>query len=300
MFAYDNKCLRMITNVFKTIPIWILKTKMIVLSFNVHLNRLQTKTRMRLRNSNHSQQIRAVCDRMARRLRGVRRRPARRNPISKQRKMVWTKKLTQKCQNKMMLVRIYELWTNNTRKWKTIRNKLWKMMLIKKRFLRTKFMNDWISHWTVYQNQLTYSTSIQTEGLKRSKMKWHIKLIKIKNNLITQMWIEKIKLAKFLHVHKIPRFDHSNCSCGASKQTSEHVMMNCFLMPKKDEIWRAVGGAAKNYRRLMTTFKTAKALTRWFIKMNLLFMFSLAKNQLYWGNLMTKRFDDEKIWWCGI
>ena len=60
-------------------------------------------------------------------------------------------------------------------------------MLIKKQFLRTKFMNDWISHWMIYQNQLTYSTSVQVEDLKRLKMKWHIKLIKIKNNLIIQI-----------------------------------------------------------------------------------------------------------------
>ena len=296
----QNKCLRMITNAFKTIPIWILKTKMIVSSFNVHLNRLQAEIRMRLRNSDRSQQIRAVCDRVTRRLRGARGRPARRNSTPGQRKMAWTKELTQKCQNKMVLIKACEPWTNNTRKRKTVKNKLRKTVLIKKRFLRTKFMNDWISHWMVYQNQLIYSTPIQAEDLGRLRMKWHIKLMKMKNNLITQMRIKKIELAKFLHVHKISRFDHSNCFCGASKQTSKHVMMNCSLMPKKNEIWRTVNDAAKNYRRLMTIPKTTKTLTRWFIKANLLFMFSLTKNQLYWGNLMTKKFDDEKIWWCGI
>ena len=173
-FVIQNKCLRLITNVFKIILIWILKIKMIGLLFNVHLNKLQTKIKMRLRNSNCSQQIKIVCDRMARRLRDVKRRPARRNLIPKQKKMIWTKKLTQKCQNKMMLIKIYESWTNNTRKWKTIKNEMWKMMLIKKQFLRTKFMNDWISYWLIYQNQLTYSTSVQAEDLKKSKMKSHI------------------------------------------------------------------------------------------------------------------------------
>ena len=89
----------------------------------------------------------------------------------KTKKMIWTKKLMQKCQNKMMLIRIYESWTNNTRKRKTIKNKSWKTILIKKRFLCTKFMNDWISHWMIYQNQLTCSTPIQTKNLKRLKMK---------------------------------------------------------------------------------------------------------------------------------
>ena len=168
-------------------------------------------------------------------------------------------------------------------------------MLIKKRFLRTKFINDWTSHWMIYQNQLTYSTPVQAEGLKRLKMKWHIKLVKMKSNLITQMRTEKIELVKFLHVHKIPGFNHSNCFCETNKQTSKHVMMDCSLMSKKNEIWRTVNGAAKNYRRLMTIFKMMKTLTRWFIKANLLPMFSLTRNQLYWRNLMTKRFNNKKF-----
>ena len=84
----QNKYLCMITNVFKTISIQILKTKMIVLLFNVYLNRLQAKTRMRLRDSNRSQQIKAACDRMTRRLRGAKKWPACRNFISKQKKMI--------------------------------------------------------------------------------------------------------------------------------------------------------------------------------------------------------------------
>ena len=111
------------------------------------------------------------------------------------------------------------------------------------------------------------------------------------------MWIEKIELAKFLHTHKIPKFDHLNCFCGANKQTSEYMMMNCSLMSKKNKIWRTVSDAVKNYHRLMIIFKTMKTLTKWFIKTNLLSMFSLIKNQLYWKNLIMKKFDDEKIWW---
>ena len=57
------------------------------------------------------------------------------------------------------------------------------------------------------------------------------------------MRIEKIGFAKFLHVYKIPGFDHSNCFCGVSKQMSKYVIMNCFLMSKKkrnlaDSEWR--------------------------------------------------------------
>ena len=170
-FVTQNKYLRVIINVFKIILIWILKTKTIVLLFTVHLNRLQTKVKIQLRNSNCSQQIKAVYDKVTRRLRDVKKWPTRRNPISKQKKIIWTKELTQKCQNKMILIKICKSWTNNMRKQKTIKNKSQKMMLIKKQSLRTKFMNDWISHWMIYQNQLTYSTPVHIENLKKSKIK---------------------------------------------------------------------------------------------------------------------------------
>ena len=152
LFVTQNKYLCIITNVFKIILIWILKIKMIVSSFNVYFNELQTEIKMRLKNSNHSQQIKTAYDKITQRLRGAKKRPAHRNFISKQKKMIWTKKLMQKCQNKMMLIEIYKSWINHTRKWKMIKNESRKMMLIKKQFLRMKFMNDWIVHWMIYQN----------------------------------------------------------------------------------------------------------------------------------------------------
>ena len=46
----QNKCLRTIANAFKIIFVKMLKTKIFVLFLNVHLNWLQAKTKMRLRN----------------------------------------------------------------------------------------------------------------------------------------------------------------------------------------------------------------------------------------------------------
>ena len=158
------------------------------------------------------------------------------NFISKQKKMIWTKKLTQKYQNKIMLNEIYEPYTNHTQKRNVISDESRKLVSIKKRFLRTKFRNNWTAHSTIYQNQLTFLTSAQAEYLKKMKMKWHIKLTKRKNSLITQMRIEKIEFMKFLHIHKILKFTHLNCFCEASKQTLKHVVINCFLMSNKNKI----------------------------------------------------------------
>ena len=85
-FIMQNKYLCAITNVFKTILIWILKMKTIVLLFNVHLNKLQMKIKMWLKNSNYSQQIKIVCDKMTRFLCGVKKWSIHQNFISKQKK----------------------------------------------------------------------------------------------------------------------------------------------------------------------------------------------------------------------
>ena len=87
-FVTQNKGLRTMVDVFKTTSIWILKTKKMISSFNIHFNKLQTKTRMRLKNSNHSQQIKIVHDKTTRRLREMKKRPVRWKFISKQKKMV--------------------------------------------------------------------------------------------------------------------------------------------------------------------------------------------------------------------
>ena len=41
---------------------------MIILSFNIHLEKLQMKAKMRLKNSDHSQKLKIVCDKITRRL----------------------------------------------------------------------------------------------------------------------------------------------------------------------------------------------------------------------------------------
>ena len=42
-----------------------------IMLFNIHFNKLQTKIRMRLKNSNYSQQTKIICDKITRRLRGT-------------------------------------------------------------------------------------------------------------------------------------------------------------------------------------------------------------------------------------
>ena len=92
-----------------------MKTKMIVLLFNIYLNKLQKEIKMRLKDSNHSQQIKTICDNMTRRLRGAKKWPAHQNFIFKKKKMIWTKKLTQKYWNKMMLIEICKSRTNHAK-----------------------------------------------------------------------------------------------------------------------------------------------------------------------------------------
>ena len=48
--------------------------------------------------------------------------------------------------------------------------------------------------------------------------------------------MKKIELMKFLHAHKILKFNHLNCFREANKQMLEYVMINCFLMSKTKHV----------------------------------------------------------------
>ena len=91
-FVTQKKCLRTVINVFKTTSIWILKIKMMILLFNIHFNKLQTEIRMRLKNLN--------CLLVESTFQNIK------NDLNK--------KLTFKCQNKLMFIKICKSWINRT------------------------------------------------------------------------------------------------------------------------------------------------------------------------------------------
>ena len=56
-------------------------------------------------------------------------------------------------------------------KMKNNKKQIMKNNVDKKKILRTKFINDWIIYWIIYQHQLTHLTPVQAEDLKKLKMK---------------------------------------------------------------------------------------------------------------------------------
>ena len=90
------KCWYSIADVFKVILMKMLKTKNFISFLNLHLNRLQAKTRMRFHDFDRTKQIRIACERMALWLRARHDKWAYIKFISDKRKIFWTTKLTQK------------------------------------------------------------------------------------------------------------------------------------------------------------------------------------------------------------
>ena len=52
-----------------------------------------------------------------------------------------------------------------------------------------------------------------------------------------------------MHKHKIPEFDHPNCSCGINGQTLKHVIMNCVLIFDTFDIWLAIENDEEKYMK---------------------------------------------------
>ena len=143
--------------------------------------------------------------------------------IFDKRKMFWMMKLTFETQS---------LWKNVIWNFNLLWFNINKILNVKKHSLCTKFMNDWITHWMIYQVKTAFPLFTQIETLSKKKLKWHVEFTKSKNSLITQIHIEKIDLIKFLYKRKIFDFFHRDCSCDVKKQMLKHIITQCFLNVK--------------------------------------------------------------------
>ena len=280
LLTTQNKCLRTIAGAFKATPVRVLEAETFTSPLNVHLNRLQAEARMRMRDSGRAEQVRLACERVASRLRGSRGRIASRKPTPGRERLAWASRLILETRDRLTHTARKAPWDRISQEGVSGEN-AWEKREARKKALRTKFMDDWNAHWTAYRTGLAATTPAQSDPLDKKRLKWHKKLAKAESSVITQIRTEKIGLAKFLCSRKVPDFAFSDCPCGAREQTPRHVIMDCPLTPSTEEIWSVVGGVTRDYSRLMATPKAASALARWFIKSNLLPMFSLARTHLY-------------------
>ena len=149
----------------------------------------------------------------------------------------------------------------------------------KKRSDLTKrhFLKLWHIVWKHYQNFLQRAfIVVQLKAINKNRRKIHKTLIKTKSALTTQIRFEKINLTNFLFKRKVSNIIFSTCLCEWSRQTSQHIIMNCDLQNYRSRLTILKEVDTSTYSALIENVKELKLSTAWLIKTELLTQFSLA------------------------
>src|ERR1700722_19173906 len=78
-------------------------------------------------------------------------------------------------------------------------------------------------------------------------------------------------LRAFLHKRRVPGFDNPACDCGGGRQTAKHTIMFCT---KWDRATLFTAGS-QDYRKMVSTARGIRAITRWMISCGILEQFNL-------------------------
>ncbi len=129
-----------------------------------------------------------------------------------------------------------------------------------------------------------------TSRIFKKRFKFHDKLFKIENNLITQMRINRIDLTNYLFYRRMFTIVFSTCSCEWFKQITKYILLFCLNhYIYKNNMLRVV--ETQNYSTFLNTVKDLKKAIKWLMKTNLLTQFFLASKCLEWFSSVktTKR-----------
>ena len=161
----------------------------------------------------------------------------------KTKKMIWMRELTQKYQNKMILIESCEPWTNHTRKQKTIKNKSQKAIWLNcvlNGLSKSINMSDLSPNRRLEKTENEIKRQID-ENKKQSDHK----------NMNWKNWIYKTFVCS--QDFKIWSFKLFLWNEQTNVKRCDNEL---FFDVEKNEIWRAVNDVMKNYHHLMIIFKT--------------------------------------------
>ena len=130
------------TNLFKITSIRVFKMKTYMFLLIIQLNKLQTKVKMRLCNTNCAEQIHITCDKMTFCLQTYQEKTVRIRLTSNVGRMAWTAQITSQTTNKLTAPKMNALWVESISAECRTRNKHRKIMLLRRNFLQMKFINN--------------------------------------------------------------------------------------------------------------------------------------------------------------
>jgi hypothetical protein len=204
----QNHCLRSIFESFRVISISILKAETYVVFIDLHLNQLQTQIKYRMRIANMSNIIRKECRSITSKLSNDSKRSRMHKLISSELKHEWVAQQLIDKQTSSIVIR-FAFWTNLMR----LDHDATRFNNQRKRKMNRFHMNRWKKRWIEYAFFVFVSTSIQIDFVDKKRLKLHDQLKKIESFLTTQIRIEKIDFANFLHRRKILDVKSIFCKC---------------------------------------------------------------------------------------
>jgi hypothetical protein len=206
LVVIQNKCLRIIFEVFRVTLVSILEIETHVSLIDLHLNQLQTHARYRMRVEDMSLMIRRECDKITHKLSTNLDRSCTHREITDELKRAWAKLqlfTNQRSSTNDVLVS----WTNQTQ----FDLEHWKLHRQRKKKIDAHHVARWKQKWKIYCDIVFASTSTQIENIDKKRLQLHDQLKKIESSLTIQIRIEKMNFVDFLFRRKI--LEETSISC---------------------------------------------------------------------------------------
>jgi hypothetical protein len=204
----QNRCLRSIFESFRITSISILKIKTHVAFIDLHLNQLQIQIKYCMQIAEMSNIICKECRSITSKLNNDFKRSRLHKLISSELKLEW---IAQQLIDKQTssIIACLAFWTNSMR----LDHDATRFNNQRKRKINRFHMNRWKKKWIKYAFFVFASISTQIDLVDKKRLKLHDQLKKIENSLTTQIRIEKIDFASFLHRRKILDVKSIFCWC---------------------------------------------------------------------------------------
>ena len=126
--------------------------------------------------------------------------------------------------------------------------------------LRLRFLASWKRRWEEYKQGK--STPVYKADWT-APPKLYRKLSRPQVSLLTQLRTEAIGFNDFLSRRNVPGITPL-CECSWPRQTPQHVVTHCPLLPGRSAMWAAAG--TTDYYTALSSEKGAKAVTDWLLQ----------------------------------
>lgn len=251
----QNKCLRTITGAYKTTNVQVLEHEASIPSLDLYLEMLAINHAQRTEDSAGDQAVEEACKAIDRRA---------------QRRF--------RTKGNIPTRHIYQFQTSG----KSIQQR---SRLAGRHGSKTdakrELEENWKARWTEYQQQACAVAndsrmSVAARATWNRGLRTKENLTRAESTVATLLRTEHIGLNDYLSRRRVPGYAKPDCDCGWPRQTPKHIILFCPAhAPGRTEM--LAEAKTTDFTRLLSTEAGLRAVTRWFLKRDVLTQFSLAR-----------------------